>query len=261
LPINPATGREGAPVEQVFGGERQTPHSVFDKRRREGGWTPERPNGTVVANHKAADLAIACPDCRDLLGKNDVRMFTRPDAGYYCMNGHRYNDYEQLLARNPAKLAYKGIVARQDGFVKMTIEMPGSVAELIKAKFGDKLSATLAGVMDVLSGERCILMGESDVKRLQDRLGEEVKSPAFIVGKIWELKEQTITLQETVDKLRENLRQRMSGRGEREVTDTMMMLDLGELSGPLLQKAQEKEWTPDMYVLEAVRLAIEGSWI
>jgi len=115
--------------------------------------------------------------------------------------------------------------------------------------------------MDVLAGERCILMGESDVKRLQDRLGEEVKSPAFIVGKIWELKEQTITLQETVDKLRENLRQRMSGRGEREVTDTMMMLDLGELSGPLLQKAQEKEWTPDMYVLEAVRLAIEGSWI
>jgi hypothetical protein len=261
LPINEFTNRPSAPVADVFGGERNTPHSVFDKRRREGGWTPERPNGTVVAQHKANDLAMECPDCL-AQGKENVRLFTRADAGYYCLGGgHRWNDYDQLMARNPRKMQFKGIVARQDGFVKMTIEIPGSVAELIQKKFGEKLSATLAGVMDVLSGERCILMGESDVKRLQDRLGEEVKSPAFIVGKVWELKEATIELQATVDKLRDNLRQRMAGKTSEPLSDTMMILDLGELSGPLMEKANEKEWTPDMYVLEAVRLAIEGNWV
>jgi len=259
LPINPATGREGLPVADVFGGEKQTPHSVFDKRRREGGWTPERPNGTVVANHRANDLAMECPDCH-AAGHEGVRMFA-DQRGYYCVGGgHIWKDYDLLMARQPKKMAYKGIVARQEGFVKMTIEMPGSIAEAIQKKFGDKLSATLTGVMDILSGEKCIMIGETDVKRLQGMMAEEVKSAGFIVGKMYELKEKVTEQEQTIEKLRENLKSRMTGRKE-PVNDTTMILDLGEMSEALLQKAQEKEWTPDMYVLEAVRLAIEGNWV
>ena len=203
---------------------------------------------------------MECPDCA-AAGNKGVRMFA-DQRGYYCIGGgHIWKDYDLLMARNPTKMQYKGIVARQEGFVKMTIEMPGSIAEAIQKKFGDKLSATLTGVMDILSGEKCIMIGETDVKRLQGMIAEEVKSAGFIVGKMYEMKEK-ITEQETaIEKLRENLKQRMVGRTSNPVNDTTMILDLGDLSGPLLEKSQEKQWTPDMYVLEAVRLAIEGGWI
>ena len=85
MPTNPVTHKEMQPLTSVFGGTKNTPRAVFDRSRTENA-------GTVVAT-RANDMAMACPRC-DAAG-TESRLFSRADAGYYCVtNGaHKWNDY------------------------------------------------------------------------------------------------------------------------------------------------------------------------
>lgn len=249
--LNPTTHLPMSPVADVFGGEKQTPHSVFQKSRTE--------SAGAVANHRPNDLAHACPTC-ERNGQAGVRLWTKPDAGYYCLNGHRWKDFDELMSLDPTKMAFKGTPARQDGFVKMTIEMPGSVGEALTKKFGDRLGATLSAVMEVISSGKFVMMGENDVTRITQHIGEEVKSSAFIVGKIVDLKTTVNEQKETIERL-ENKIATLRGRPSTK-SDTEFTVDLGEeLAAKVAELAKSRDLTVDEVISATMQqYLVDNNW-
>lgn len=247
---NPVTNREMAPMPEVFGAEKNTPHAVFEKSRREAGYTGTRSSaGEASANHRPNDLALACPKC-----PGDVRMWERAGVGYYCLNNHTWKDYDELMSMNPRKLPFKGIVAKQDGFTKITLDIPGSVAEAMTKKFGDKLSATLSAVFDIISGSKFILMGENDVRQMVQHLGQEVPSSAFILGKMYELKSSNEQFKETIDKLRANLAAKRGAAGV--ASDSEVSVDLGSA---LMEKVQNLAASREQPIDDVVRIVVQNA--
>lgn len=259
MPDNPITGRPSAPVQDVFGGERQTPHARFAQARAEGGWTPENPSGNVVTNHRPNDLALACPRCA-AAGEADVRMFSREGVGYYCIKAnHTWKDIDELMGENPQKLPYRGHVTKQIGFQKVEVEVPPHVAEAFMKRFGDRGAATLASVMNVLSQPKAMLLGPADLQNIEERLGEPVTNPAFIAGKLFTLKTQLAEAEERVRQLQANLQN--VARGSR-VSDSTVVVDLGdELAGKVRAAAEAREWSMESYITESTRLGVEGGWV
>jgi hypothetical protein len=259
--LNPVTQRPASPVQDVFGAERNTPHAVFNRSRQESGWTPTNPNGTVTANHRPNDLAMGCPTCR-AEGTPGVRMFAREGVGYYCIaKNHTWKDIDALMALNPEKLEFRARPARQEGFRKVEIEVPGSIAEDFMKKFGDRGAATISGIMRVLSAERSMILTEENLKNIEDRIGEPVGNPAWIAGKLYQLKTELEEQKQVVTRLRNNLQ--TAARGSRvQVSDSTVVVDFGdELGQKLGEAASSHEWSVEAYVQEAVRLAIEGGWL
>lgn len=263
--INPVSHRPMEPIAGVFGGERDTPHSVFERSRRENGWNPDRPNAGPSASARPNDLAVECPRCA-AAGKKDVRVLHKDGIGAYCLNledQHTWKDVDVLMSLSPKRIPFKGTPARQEGFVKITLNVPGAVAEALQAKLGDKLEPTLSAVMDILSTGKSMMIGEYDLKRLSDRLGVEVANPAFLVGKIFELQQAANDAEEQVKKLKLNVQQMASRRPGMPVpTDSTVILDLGETLAPqLMEVCEKKQMKPEDYITTVIELAIAGDWI
>jgi hypothetical protein len=261
LANNPVTNQPMSPLPEIFG--KDTPRSVFDRKRREGGWTPERPSGTVAAvSAPANDMALECPSCRQQ-GKEGVRIFARDRVGYYCMNEHVWKDLDVLMALQPRKLKFHGKTVIQEGHKDLTVKIPEATIEAAQNKFGDRLSATVGAVLDVIAGDRYILLGETDVKRIQERVTEEVKSPAYIVGTIIALQESAKEQKQTIEKLRVDLRAALSGRGGSQVVnESTVITDLGdELFHKVATEAESHGWDVQTYILQALQLATDGKWV
>lgn len=249
MAINPASGREMAAIQDVFGGDKSTPHAIFQKSRAE--------NAGTVVHHRANDLALECPTC-----KNGVRLFAKNDVGYYCNNGHKWTDMEVLMSLNPAKLPFKGIVARQEGFVKFDFELPADAAKALKNKFGEKLPATLASMADLISQGRYLMLGDRDLERLDEKVGEKITSPAQLVGKVWDYKTTIQQGEETTKNLRGALQARMGGKPGASLSESAMLVDFGdELAAKVRETAEKKGMSADDYIRTACTLATEGDWV
>jgi hypothetical protein len=261
MPENPITHREAAPVSDVFGGERNTPHARFSQSRAESGWTPDNPNGNVATNHRPNDLALACPRC-DAAGEPGVRMFSREGVGYYCIKqNHTWKDFDELMAAGPKKLEYRGIQARQEGHVEVKIKVPGNVADAFMKRFGERGGATLAAIMNTLSDSRSMMLTESDLKNIEEKLGKPVTNGSAIAGEFYSMK--TALDQATADVTRLRTSLQTAARGSRvQVSDSTVIVDLGEeLSEKVNREAASREWSAETYIQEATRLAVEGGWV
>lgn len=153
----------------------------------------------ATAVHRPNDLALACPTCR-ASGNAGIRLYARLDVGYYCMNGHKWKDMDELMSLNPTKLPYVGIKTKQEGWRELKIEMPGSTLDALQAKFGDKLSETLAAFIGVLTDGRSLVVGEEDLVRIEQHLGSQIRNGRELTGLVYERVEKVRELQEQVEK-------------------------------------------------------------
>lgn len=245
MPTNPMTQREMQPLTSVFGGTKNTPRAVFERSRTENA-------GTVVAT-RANDMAMACPRCA-AAGDKESRMFSRADSGYYCLKGHKWNDYDELMAMDPAKMAFKGIVARQDGWEKLPVDLPGSVKSDLEKKFGDRLQATIRAVLETLAQSKCLMVPEEDLKRLNDHTGMDLKNSSQLVGAVYSLKQTNTNLEESNRLMKNN-------RGGGSVSPTAIVVELGDLCAKVIAKANERETTPGEVITTVVEQYAANDWM
>lgn len=152
-----------------------------------------------VANHRPNDLALACPLCRTK-GSPEVRLFSKPPYAAYCVNGHQWKDNDELMALAPDKLAFRGIKARQEGWEKLTLEMPGSTLKQLQEKYKDKLPETLTAFLEILTNPRFLFIGEEDLVRTEQNLGIPLRNGRDLAGATWERAGKIRELQEQAEK-------------------------------------------------------------
>jgi hypothetical protein len=245
MPENPVTGRPAAPVESVFGGERQTPHAVFEKSRIE--------NAGASPMHRPNDLAMACPKCA-AQGIPDSRMFAQVNQGYYCMRGHKWTDYDELMSMNPAKLPFKGFKAKQDNYRKVELEMPESTVAALQAKFKDNLAETLAAFMDVIAQSRFMLVNEESLVKLEQLTGMPIKNGNNLVVVVYALKEKEREQSDAIEKLEA----RTAGPGK--ASPDTVTLDLPNVMEKIRTKLGPNETVED-FLTNAVTTFVQNDWI
>lgn len=246
MPQNPQTGRDMAPLSEVFGNARETPASMLQRAKVD--------NPASTAAPKAQDMALACPACA-AQGKTGVRLYAKPDVGFFCLNEHRWDNIDTLMSLAPAKLPYVGLTARQDGWKKLTIEMPGSVLDDLEKKFGDRLPPTLRGVLETIATAKFMMITEEILAKIVEITGKEIQNATVLQGVIYDI---CITR----DNLKEELRllQEKGPAIGGTNTATSLPVELGSLYEKVTAKAQSQNWAPAELVRYCVEQCFANDW-
>jgi hypothetical protein len=244
--FNPKTHQPMQSLNDVFGSERAAPHAIFTASRIE--------NADANPEHRRTDLAMECPRCL-AQGTPGVRLFAKAKVGYFCTANHVWKDYDELMSLNPTKLAFVGQAARQEGWEKFTLEMPGSVLQDLQRKFGERLAATLRAVIEMLATTKFLMVPEENLQKLTEYLGVELPNAATLMGAVFSMKTTNATLKEE----NTNLRDRGTATSG-PVTATTLFVELGRFHQKIVERAKEQNWSAEELVRYCVETTIEAGW-
>lgn len=146
---------------------------------------------------------IACPEC--ILKKVEVPIRqTQGQFYYYCENGHRFHDTEQLMSLAPPALSRplaKKVRPPDQNSVELRLSVPSKLKEILDQRFGERLSPTLVSVLIALCEPGAFIVRQEDVGRLSEQFGRPIKHGADIVGAAYELKSERNRLTGELERL------------------------------------------------------------
>jgi hypothetical protein len=127
----------------------------------------------------------ACPACPQGNG-NWVQIFA--SAGELsCAKGHRWNDTASFLDLNP-KMVFKVSVPKnlpQENHTPFNLKVPISLKTALDAKYGDKAGPTMLGILWQMIEGDAMVIPESDVQRLAERLGKRPDNSSELIGLVY----------------------------------------------------------------------------
>jgi hypothetical protein len=181
-------------------------------------------------------------------------MFAQVNQGYYCMRGHKWQDFDELMSLGPKKLEFKGIKARQENWQKLELEMPASTLQELQKKFANNLPETICGILDVISQTRSMLVNEECLTRLESMTGIPLKNGNNLVGAVFAIKEKEREQTETIEKLQA----RASTTGAKASPGTVT-IDINNVMEKLLTKLGPGETVED-YLQNAITTSVVNDW-
>ena len=145
-------------------------------------------------------------------------------------------------------------VVVQANHVKVEVTVPPRVKQGLEAKFGSTSASTIAGVLGMLAEGEVLIIPETDLQRIKEKLGKRPESSGELFGLIYNLSMELETANLVTENARKDL-QAYEGRNPNSV-----LVDLGNLYGPVLEKARDQNETAKMWIERNLRTAIENSW-
>lgn len=244
MPTNPSTGRDMAPMSEVFGSQRATPAAMLRQAKID--------NPASTSAPKPQDMALACPACA-AQGNENVRLFAKPEVGAYCINQHVWKNLDDLYLLNPKKLPYVGLTARQEGWKKLTLEMPGSVLDDLEKKYGDRLPATMRGLLETIASTKFMLVPEEILAKITEITGQEIANATVLQGIVYNIVQTRNDLKEEVRLLQER-----GAMGT--MTATSLPVELGSLYEKVTAKAQSQNWSASELIRYCVETCLANDW-
>jgi hypothetical protein len=192
-------------------------------------------NQTAPPSTQRQNTGVECPECKTQ-GVVQNPVWSVPNVGLQCSSGHRFRDTESLMARPHGTVPVGKREVMQEGWVEVKFQLPGSVAAELRNKYQDKdkLDATFAALCGHMIEPNMIMLGEPDIRRIADKVGQSVRSGQELYGIIF-------SLQENLNSTRDELRQKQANTPERSAS---IQLRRGEviiwLSPPNTTKLTER---------------------
>jgi hypothetical protein len=132
----------------------------------------------------------ACPSCDQT---NPGQIDYAPGMIKCSRNpAHTWRDTDEFAKLRPVKkfTVAKPTFAPQQGHVKMQVMVPGGVQQELEKAWGDKLEATITGVLTMMAEGQVMIVPKSDLQRMKERLGKIPESSAELFGLIYALGQQ-----------------------------------------------------------------------
>ena len=207
---------------------------------------------------------FACPMC--LASGKEVRLMqSAAKFGLYCSenSAHIFQDTEEFLASNPKKMPLPKAAPRiQPGVEPFIVKIPTGLIEMLGKRFGQKLDASVAALLSVMTDPEAFVVVAEDVKRLRELFGSKIGSADALVGSVYSLWMERNQLRTQVE---QKVPVSSSGNG-----------NLPEMSGDFVQttvrinaeafmtiteKAKFNHMSFSEYVQQVLSMAVENSWI
>ena len=156
--------------------------------------------GAAAPPTQRQNTGVECPDCK-AQGVIENPVWSVPGVGLECNSGHKFKDTDQLMSRPHGTVPVAKRTVIQDGWVTIQFQIAGSVAAELRNRYQDKdrLDATFAALCQHLIEPNMVMLGEADIKRISDKVGQPIRSGTELFGIIHSLQE---TLNNTRDELR-----------------------------------------------------------
>jgi hypothetical protein len=167
-----------------------------------------------------------------------------------------WNDLAVFQGLNPA-VKYeedKPPVAPQPNHVKVEVTVPPRVKQALEEKFGSTSASTIAGVLAMLAEGEVLIVPESDLQRMKERFGKRPESSGELFGLLYSLSMDLETEKLVATNAQKDV-QAYEGRNPNSV-----LVDLGALYGPVLEKARDQNETAKMWLERNLKNAIENNW-
>src|SRR5882762_1300839 len=194
----------------------------------------------------------ACPQCKTSRITQMLYQEQMGSPSIFCQSGHRYNDIGDLKAMNPDKLPVPIRHTLQEGYEKVDMSIPTDLKVELLKKFGspERLSATLAGVLQGLSQPRAFLINDEDVENVVKLTGRELRSARELVGLFWEQNE-------TIKQLRDNAP--VNGAAKTPMLPPgSIAVDMGSHLSKLAGLAKFRNETVEQVAENAIKLALDN---
>lgn len=201
----------------------------------------------------------ACPTCDSL--KVTAMLFAQQFGaaqGYYCRNGHKFEDVGDLKAMNPRKLPVPMKATIQQDHEKVEMEIPSSLKVDLLRKFGTpaQLSATLGAVLSALASEKCFIMSQEDIENLEKLVGTNIKNAREVVGVVYAKNEELKTVRQGVAVAQEST----NGNGAAHIPEGHMLVEIGTRMSKLMALARFRSEDPRVICRDAIAAALENGW-
>lgn len=198
----------------------------------------------------ATKTKYACPSCGAQIIAGNHRLECSANSG------HVWTDIAVFMALGPQEKyeESKPPVAPQTNHVKVEVSVLPRVKQGLEAKFGDASESTIAGVLGMLAEGEILIVPESDLQRMKERFGKRPESAGELFGLMYSLSMDLETEKMTAETARRDV-QAYEGRNPNSV-----LIDLGALYGPMLEKAKDQSETAKMWLERNLKNAIENNW-
>ena len=192
----------------------------------------------------------ACPTCSAQVNAENRQLICSANRS------HAWNDIAIFMGLGP-QVKYeesKPPIVNQPNYVKVEVTVPPLVKQGLEAKFGSTSSSTIAGVLGMLAEGEILIIPETDLQRIKEKLGKRPESSGELFGLIYNLTMELETAKLISDNAQKDV-QAYEGRNPNSV-----LIDLGSLYGQVLEKARDQNETAKMWLERSLKTAIENSW-
>jgi hypothetical protein len=203
-----------------------------------------------TAQHRAVHCGLACPSDKD--GKVcDQPLYASMSGKYSCSNGHEFRDHDELMKLSPRKIDIPKLVAKQDHYREVKLQVPEEIVAALQTRFGEKLAPTLAAILGVLVEPKSFIINGVDIERITKQTGVEFKNSSELVGTFFSLKEQLKLLQDQIAQV---------NAGAESVGGIPVMFD-AETMALIRPKAREANRSVNDWISETITLWVRNGWI
>ena len=198
---------------------------------------------------------FSCPRCKKETGKLN-QIITNAGELQCSENGmHKWNDTMSFYDEGPT-MDFKPelLKAQQTNHTPITISIPLGLKTQAETKFGDKLSSTVTQILGMLVEGDVMIVGQVDLDRLKERLGQKFENSSELVGivyaKMCEVDEAKAEATAATEDLKA-YESRSPGR---------VVVDLGDQFSTAQAKAKDAEQPLKVWVETQLKNGIENNW-
>ena len=127
-----------------------------------------------------------CPKCERETGK--MVQILAQEGRLICPENstHKWTDTPSFFADQP-KMRFKPelLTAQQTDIAPLKLTMKNKTLSAARKKYGDKLEATVAQMIEQLTEGDMMIVGETDLGRIKDRMGQRPSNSSELVGMIY----------------------------------------------------------------------------
>ncbi len=204
------------------------------------------------------NTGVECPVCKEE-GVLQNPFISNQD-GLRCNMGHKFKDTDDLMSRPHNMVPVELPTAVQENYVTVNFQIPSGVLSALQTKYGgnqEKMRASFTALARALTAANTLILGEIELKRLSDAVGQPITNPAQLFGVI-------TAKQKEIDELKESVKGQPEG--QREAGGTM--LRRGELvlwfnpdnTKQLTERAGANNVRLEEFLESFVGQAIENNW-
>lgn len=139
----------------------------------------------AVPQNQQRNTGVECPICKaEGVLQNPVMS---EQAGLQCNMGHKYRDTDDLMSRPHGTVPVVLHKTIQPNQVNVTFAIPNGTLLALQSKYGadaEKMKATFASLAQVMVEPNTLIIGEVDLRRMGDVIGQPIRTPAELYGVI-----------------------------------------------------------------------------
>lgn len=198
-----------------------------------------------------------CPLCEKTTGEIS-EIIARDGRSFVCSRvaGHSWEDLATLQDLQP-KIRFQQEQERpapQQNQTNVNVSISVPLYNDLLAKYGDKLSVTLAGALKVIAEGEAMMISKEDLEQIERSLPEKPKNARHLSGIIFAMSQQVTEAKQEVEQAAEQL------KAYQGFAPNAVMADLGQYMAFAAGRAKEENMPVKVWLDGKLKHAFENNW-